>query len=88
MKKKIKFKFLVHSKLNHDFTFADICAGIGGMRLAFQNLGGECVFASEWDNFCQKTYHTNFEEIPKGDITKIPTNKIPRHDILLAGFPT
>ena len=69
------------------FTFSDICAGIGGMRLAFENLGGECVFSSEWDKFCQETYRENFGETPQGDITKIPIKDIPKHDILLAGFP-
>lgn len=75
-------------KVNHPkFTFIDLFAGIGGMRLAYQNLGGECVFTSEWDKFSQKTYEINFGEKPKGDITKINEKDIPDHDILLAGFP-
>lgn len=69
------------------FTFIDLFAGIGGIRLPFQKLGGECVFTSEWDKFAQKTYLANFGEMPKGDITKIQAAKIPKHDILLGGFP-
>lgn len=69
------------------FTFIDLFAGIGGMRLAFEACGGQCVFTSEWDRFCQKTYYDNFGVIPYGDITKINENEIPNHDILVAGFP-
>lgn len=69
------------------FTFIDLFAGIGGMRTAFQNLGGKCVFSSEWDKYAQKTYETNFGEVPFGDITKIEEKSIPDHDILVAGFP-
>ena len=65
----------------------DLFAGIGGIRLAFQNVGARCVFSSEWDKFSQKTYAANFGELPHGDITKIAANDIPTHDILLAGFP-
>lgn len=72
---------------NPKFTFIDLFAGIGGMRIAFQNLGGKCVFSSEWDKFAQKTYEANFGEMPFGDITKIEEKNIPDHDILLAGFP-
>jgi len=70
-----------------DFTFIDLFAGIGGIRLPFQNLGGECLFSSEWDKFSIKTYAANFGELPKGDISKISSNEIPSHDVLLAGFP-
>jgi len=70
-----------------DFTFIDLFAGIGGIRLPFQKLGGECLFSSEWDKFSIKTYAANFGELPKGDISKISSNEIPSHDILLAGFP-
>lgn len=69
------------------FTFIDLFAGIGGIRLAYQNLGGKCLFTSEWNNPAKKTYEANFGEVPFGDITKIPENEIPKHDILLAGFP-
>lgn len=69
------------------FTFIDLFAGIGGMRLAFEKAGGKCVFSSEWDPYAQKTYEANFGEKPAGDITRIPSSEIPDHDILLAGFP-
>lgn len=69
------------------FTFIDLFAGIGGIRLAFQNLGGKCLFSSEWNDFAKITYETNFGEVPFGDITKIPEKWIPDHDILTAGFP-
>lgn len=69
------------------FTFIDLFAGIGGIRLAYQNVGGRCVFSSEWDKFARKTYEANFGEIPFGDITKIDEKDIPDHDVLLAGFP-
>jgi DNA (cytosine-5)-methyltransferase 1 len=69
------------------FTFIDLFAGIGGIRLAYQNLGGKCVFTSEWNKFSKYTYEENFGEIPFGDITKINEKNIPDHDILLAGFP-
>lgn len=72
---------------NAAFTMIDLFAGIGGIRLAFQNLGGYTVFSSEWDKFAQKTYRINYGEIPNGDITKINEMEIPEHDILLAGFP-
>lgn len=70
-----------------DFTFIDLFAGIGGIRLPYQQQGGHCVFSSEWDKFSQKTYLTNFGEMPQGDITRIPASDIPDHDVLLGGFP-
>ena len=57
------------------------------MRIAFQKAGGECVFTSEWDKYSQKTYEANFGEIPFGDITQIDERKIPKFDVLSAGFP-
>lgn len=72
---------------NPKFTMIDLFAGIGGIRLAFQRLGGASVFSSEWDKFAQKTYRMNFGEEPAGDITLINPSSIPEHDILLAGFP-
>lgn len=69
------------------FKFIDLFAGIGGIRLAFQNNGGKCVFTSEWDSFAKKTYEANFGEVPFGDITQISETEIPDHDILLGGFP-
>ncbi len=74
---------------NYRFKFIDLFAGIGGFRLAMQNLGGKCVFTSEWDKEAQKTYRANFGEVPFGDITKEETKKfIPEgFDVLCAGFP-
>lgn len=71
------------------FTFIDLFAGIGGFRMAMQNLGGRCVFSSEWDEQAQKTYLLNYGEVPFGDITKETTKSfIPDNfDILCAGFP-
>lgn len=69
------------------FRFIDLFAGIGGIRTAFEENGGNCVFSSEWDTFSQKTYFANFGEVPHGDITKIAPADIPDHDILCAGFP-
>ena len=71
------------------FKFIDLFAGIGGFRMAFQNLGGECVFSSEWDEQARKTYYANYGDVPFGDITKEAVkNKIPQgFDILCAGFP-
>jgi DNA (cytosine-5)-methyltransferase 1 len=74
---------------NYTFKFIDLFAGIGGFRVAMQNLGGKCVFTSEWDKEAQRTYKANFGEVPFGDITKEETKKfIPDgFDILCAGFP-
>jgi DNA (cytosine-5)-methyltransferase 1 len=70
------------------FTFIDLFAGIGGFRIAFEALGGECVFSSEWDRYAAKSYAANFGEIPLGDITLDETKaRIPEHDLLCAGFP-
>ena len=69
------------------FTYIDLFAGIGGIRLPFQELGGRCVFSSEWDSQAQKTYRLNYGEQPAGDITKIDETGLPDFDILLGGFP-
>tara|TARA_B110001450_G_C17578775_1_gene463994 strand:+ start:79 stop:996 length:918 start_codon:yes stop_codon:yes gene_type:complete len=69
------------------FKFIDLFAGIGGIRIPFEELGGKCVFTSEWDKFSQITYEANFGEKPYGDITQINERDIPKHDLLLAGFP-
>lgn len=69
------------------FTFIDLFAGIGGMRIAFERQDGVCVFSSEWDKYAQKTYFDNFDVLPQGDITKIRAQDIPDHDVLVAGFP-
>ena len=74
-------------RIKADFTFIDLFAGIGGIRIPFQELGGKCVFTSEWDKFAQKTYRVNFGEEPQGDITQIDAKDIPDFDILLGGFP-
>ena len=70
-----------------EFNFIDLFAGVGGMRLALESVGGTCVFSSEWDVHAQKTYEANFGEVPHGDITKTKTKDIPQFDILSAGFP-
>ncbi len=76
--------------------FIDLFAGIGGFHLAFHNLGAECVFVSEWDDFARETYRKNFEKISpelflnqrfRGDITKVMPSEIPDFNILCAGFP-
>ena len=71
------------------FTFIDLFAGIGGFRMAMQNVGGRCVFSSEWDKYSQQTYRANFGDIPFGDITSDDTKSyIPRKfDLLCGGFP-
>lgn len=69
------------------FAFIDLFAGIGGMRLAFEQAGGCCVYSSEWNKYSQQTYFANFGEQPDGDITKVDARIIPNHDILVAGFP-
>lgn len=74
-------------KRNTAFTFIDLFAGVGGTRMGFERAAGECVFTSEWDHDCQKTYQANFGEVPYGDITKIKEKEIPDFDILVAGFP-
>lgn len=72
---------------NSSFTFIDLFAGIGGMRIAFENAGGHCVYSNEWNKYSQQTYFANFGEQPDGDITKVDAETIPDHDILVAGFP-
>ncbi len=72
---------------NPDFKFIDLFAGIGGIRLAFQEQNGKCVFSSEWNKYAKKTYDANFGEVPFGDITKTDEKQIPDHDILVGGFP-
>ena len=71
------------------FTFIDLFAGIGGFRIALQNLGGKCVYSSEFDAKAQESYLANYGEMPFGDITKESTKSyIPQHfDILCGGFP-
>lgn len=73
--------------MNRNFEFIDLFSGLGGFRVAFENLGGKCVFSSDIDAYARETYQQNFGEYPKGDITKIDEKTIPDHDILCAGFP-
>ncbi len=72
-----------------DFTFIDLFAGIGGIRLGFESIGGRCVFTSEWNEWSKKTYVANFGEgeMFVGDIVPFPAEEVPDHDLLLAGFP-
>lgn len=69
------------------FRFIDLFAGIGGIRIPFEEIGGKSVFSSEWDKFSQITYEANHGDKPHGDITLVPTEEIPEFDLLLAGFP-
>jgi DNA (cytosine-5)-methyltransferase 1 len=77
------------SKDNHEFTFIDLFAGIGGIRKGFEEANGKCVFTSEWDEYAQRTYRANFHDDHHiaGDITQVDAKDIPPHDVLLAGFP-
>jgi DNA (cytosine-5)-methyltransferase 1 len=79
----------VYASRMADFTFIDLFAGIGGVRLAFQDVGGQCVYTSEWDRYAQQTYAANFasDHPLDGDITQVDAAAIPDHDLLLAGFP-
>lgn len=72
---------------NNEFTFIDLFAGIGGMRIAYETAGAHCVYSNEWNKYSQQTYFENFGEEPDGDITKVDAATIPDHDILVAGFP-
>jgi DNA (cytosine-5)-methyltransferase 1 len=75
--------------MTNSIRFIDLFAGIGGTRLAFESAGAECVFTSEWDKFAQETYRSNFGDEHQifGDIRQIDERNIPKHEILLAGFP-
>ena len=70
-KQTIKWDIPFPPRPDPEFTFIDLFAGIGGMRIALQKLNGRCIFSSEWDRFAQMTYSANFGEIPFGDITKL-----------------
>lgn len=81
---------------NPKFTFIDLFAGIGGFRIALQQLGGKCVFSSEWEPRAKEAYDANHGEIPFGDIKNFTAgasapavfhNSIPKHDIIAGGFP-
>jgi DNA (cytosine-5)-methyltransferase 1 len=97
--KKVKRKFVDKgASMAHDleaeyhrsdsFKFIDLFCGIGGFHIGFSRQGGECVFASDWDKYSQKTYAANFPGTPlNGDITKVALEDIPKHNVLCAGFP-
>jgi DNA (cytosine-5)-methyltransferase 1 len=70
-----------------EYKFIDLFAGIGGFRQGFENIGAKCVFSSEIDEHAREIYNLNYKDFPFGDITKIDENSVPKHDILLAGFP-
>ena len=78
-----------HTPAGGTFRFIDLFAGIGGMRLGFESIGGHCVFTSEWDPFSRETYAANHacDHPIAGDIRQVATEDIPAHDVLLAGFP-
>ena len=75
------------NRMNNETKFIDLFAGIGGLRIPFEELGAKCVFSCEIDNNCQKTYQANFGETPFGDIRLLDISKLPKFDLLLAGFP-
>lgn len=85
--KDITWDLPVPSPQDHKFTFIDLFAGIGGTRIAFENLGGKCVFSSEIDFYAKQSYQFNYGKVPFGDITKISERTVPEHDILVGGFP-
>ena len=72
---------------NKEFTFIDLFSGIGGFRLAFESVGGKCIFSSDIDKWANETYYDNFGDYPEGDISKIDANQIPNHAVLCGGFP-
>jgi len=80
-------KSFSHQKNQADIKFIDLFAGIGGLRIPFEKLGGECVFSCEIDPSCRQTYQANFGEIPFNDIRLLDISKLPKFDLLLAGFP-
>ena len=73
--------------IEKDFKYIDLFCGIGGFHQAMSNLGGKCVYASDIDEDCRKTYEVNYGIKPDGDITKVEAHDIPQHDVLCAGFP-
>lgn len=83
----IKWDIPFPSPENYDFTFIDLFAGIGGFRIPLQEIGGKCVFSSEFNSHAQRAYELNFGEVPFGDITKLNVDIVPKHDVLCAGFP-
>lgn len=86
-KKKLLKTTVIKPPAKSKFTFIDLFAGVGGMRIGFQNAGGTCVFSSEFEKNAQATYFENHGDFPFGDITKVPVEDIPEHDVLIGGFP-
>lgn len=88
LRRRLEPKVSVVRESPPSFRFIDLFAGIGGLRLGFESIGGQCVFTSEWDEHSQRTYRANFgDHHIAGDIMKIASEDIPEHDVLLAGFP-
>lgn len=83
----IKWDVPFPSPERKEFTFIDLFSGIGGFRIPIQELGGKCVFSSEFNYHAQRAYELNFGEVPFGDITKLDTDIVPKHNVLCAGFP-
>ncbi len=85
----LPFHAASQKKTSSDFAFIDLFAGIGGIRLGFESVGGECLYTSEWNKYATQTYTRNFQcsHTVDGDITQVNPNQIPDHDVLLAGFP-
>ena len=79
--------FLENNDYLQNFKFIDLFAGVGGLRLPFEELGGECVLSSEIDKYAQKTYQAYFNHEPKGDICELKLSEIPNFDLLVGGFP-
>ena len=75
------------NKSSKVFTFIDLFAGIGGFHYGLSKVGGECVYANEWDRVPAEIYEINHDVKPDGDITKVPAKNIPEHDVLAGGFP-
>jgi len=89
IKRKFTKREVVNNFSSRQFRMIDLFAGIGGIRLAFEEHGGQCVFTSEWNEWSKKTYLENFGNGHPfaGDIVPFPAASLPDHDILLAGFP-
>ena len=77
----------LESSMNNNVTFIDLFCGVGGIRIGMETQGFRCVFSSDINTECQRTYAENFNDTPAGDITLIDEKEIPDHDILCAGFP-
>jgi DNA (cytosine-5)-methyltransferase 1 len=89
MPERVEYGSRTAPRAGAEITFVDLFAGIGGMRLGFEAIGARCVFTSEWDEHCRKTYEANFvpDHAIAGDIRGVAGGEIPEHDVLVAGFP-